>query len=194
MNVQPVVLEGPTLRLEPLLQEHAALLWPKGDPEIFRHLLEPPRDASPEAMEDWVRYCLTVPAAALWTLFEKSTGEVVGVSGYLEIRPQHRGLEVGRTWIARAHQGTRVNPESKYLLLRHAFEELGAVRVQLKTDLNNLHSQRAIEKLGAVREGVLRKYQTRSNGYVRDSVMYSILAEEWPAVKAGLEARLASIR
>jgi RimJ/RimL family protein N-acetyltransferase len=191
MNVQPVVLEGPTLRLEPLLQEHAALLWPKTDPEIFRLMLEPPRDASLEAFEDWVRYCLTVPAAALWTLFVKATGEAVGVSGYLEIRPPHRGLEVGRTWIARSHQGTRVNPESKYLLLRHAFEDLGAVRVQLKTDLKNLHSQRAIEKLGAVREGVLRKYQTRSNGIVRDSVMYSILAEEWPAVKAGLEARMA---
>ena len=191
MNVQPVVLEGPTLRLEPLAREHADLLWPKADPEIFRYSLEPPRDASREAFEDWVRYCLTAPASALWTLFEKATGEAVGMSGYLEIRPPHRGLEVGRTWIARSHQGTRVNPESKYLLLRHAFEDLGALRVQLKTDLNNLHSQRAIEKLGAVREGVLRKYQTRSNGYVRDSVMYSILAEEWPAVKAGLEARLA---
>jgi RimJ/RimL family protein N-acetyltransferase len=191
MNVQPVVLEGPTLRLEPLVLEHAPLLWPKSDPEIFRHSLEPPRDASPEAFEDWIRYCLTAPASALWTLFDKATGEAVGNSGYLEIRPPHRALEVGRTWIARSRQGTRVNPESKYLLLCHAFEDLGAVRVQLKTDLNNLRSQRAIEKLGAVREGVLRKYQTRSNGYVRDSVMYSILAEEWPAVKAGLEARLA---
>lgn len=191
MNVQPVILEGPTLRLEPLLPEHAALLWPKTDPELFRYMLEPPRDGSLAALEDWVRYCLTVPAASLWTLFLKATGEAAGVSGYLEIRPPHRGLEIGRTWIARSLQGTRVNPESKYLLLRHAFEELGALRVQLKTDLNNLHSQRAIEKLGAVREGVLRKYQTRSNGYVRDSVMYSILAEEWPAVKAGLEARMA---
>jgi RimJ/RimL family protein N-acetyltransferase len=192
MNVQPVVLEGPTLRLEPLRREHAALLWPEAaDLEIFRHTLESPRDASPEAFEDWIRHCATIPASALWTLFLKATGKAVGVSGYLEIRPPHRGLEIGRTWIARSHQGSRVNPESKYLLLRHAFEGLGAVRVQLKTDLNNLRSQRAIEKLGATREGVLRKYQIRSNGYIRDSVIYSILAEEWPEVKAGLEARLA---
>jgi RimJ/RimL family protein N-acetyltransferase len=112
------------------------------------------------------------------------------VSGYLEIRPLHRGLEIGRTWIGRAHQGSRVNPESKYLLLRHAFETLGAARVQFKTDLHNLHSQRAIEKLGAVREGVLRQYQVRSNGTFRDTVIYSVIRDEWPEVKARLEARL----
>ncbi|HEY2737467.1 MAG TPA: GNAT family protein, partial [Thermoanaerobaculia bacterium] len=100
------------------------------------------------------------------------------------------GLEIGRTWIAPAHQGSKVNPESKYLLLRHAFEELGAARVQFKTDLNNLHSQRAIEKLGATREGVLRSYQMRSNGVLRDTVIYSVLRHEWPQVKAGLVARL----
>jgi RimJ/RimL family protein N-acetyltransferase len=137
-----------------------------------------------------MRYSLGAADSQLWALVLKETGEAVGVSGYLEIRPPHRGLEVGRTWIGKAHQGTRVNPESKYLLLRHAFEDLGAVRVQLKTDLNNLQSQRAIEKLGARREGVLRKYQTRSNGTIRDTVVYSVIAEEWPAVKTGLEARL----
>lgn len=193
MNVRPVPLEGPTLRLEPLAAGHAPLLWPHVDPDLFRHMLELPRDASYEAFADWVHYCLKVSGSQLWTLFVKATGEAVGVSGYLEIRPPHRALEVGRTWIGRSHQGGRVNPESKYLLLRHAFEDLGAVRVQLKTDLNNLHSQRAIEKLGARREGILRRYQTRSNGTVRDTVMYSIIADEWPEVKAGLEARLAAI-
>jgi len=191
MNVQPVTLEGPTLRLEPLTLGHAPSLWPQVGPETFRHTLEMPRDASYEAFEEWLRYYLEIPDSLLWTISLRETGEAVGVSGYLEIRPRHRGLEIGRTWIGVSHQGTRVNPESKYLLLRHAFEDLEAVRVQLKTDLNNLRSQRAIEKLGAQREGVLRKYQTRSNGYVRDTVVYSILAGEWPAVKAGLEARMA---
>jgi RimJ/RimL family protein N-acetyltransferase len=193
MDVQPVPLEGPTIRLEPLVPEHAPLLWPQTGPEIFQHTLEWPPDSSREAFEDWVRYNLTMPAALLWAIFLQATGEAVGMTGYLEIRPRHRGLEIGRTWIARSQQGTRVNPESKYLLLRHAFEDLGAVRVQFKTDLNNVHSQRAIEKLGAKREGVLRKYQMRSSGFVRDTVMYSILAEEWPAVKAGLEERLAAL-
>jgi ribosomal-protein-alanine N-acetyltransferase len=193
MNVEPVPLEGPAIRLAPLLPEHAPLLWPQADPEVFRHTLEWPRDASLEAFEDWVRYCLTMPASILYGIFIQQTGEAVGITGYLDIRPAHRGLEIGRTWIARSHQGTRVNPESKYLLLRHAFEALGAVRVQFKTDLNNLHSQRAIEKLGAQREGVLRRYQMRTNGTLRDTVMYSILAEEWPEVKERLEARLAAI-
>ena len=191
LNVQPVVLEGPTLRLEPLTLAHAPRLWPQVDPEIFRHTLEVPRDATYAAFEGWMRTVLAAPDSMAWALVRRTTGEAVGVSGYLEIRPAHRGLEVGRTWIGKAHQGTRVNPESKYLLLGHAFEALGAVRVQLKTDSNNLRSQGAIAKLGARREGVLRRYQTRSNGTVRDTVVYSILAEEWPAVKAGLEARLA---
>jgi len=190
MNVQPVRLKGSTIRLEPLVPEHALLLWPKSEPDIYRYTLEWPRDWSAEAFDDWVRYCLEMPASILWTIFLQGTGEAVGMTGYLDIRPQHRGLEIGRTWIARSHQGTRVNPESKYLLLRHAFEDLGAARVQFKTDLNNLHSQRAIEKLGAQREGVLRRFQMRSNGTLRDTVMYSILAEEWPEVKARLEERL----
>ncbi len=194
MDVRPVTLEGSTIRLEPLVPEHAPLLWPHSEPDIFRYTLEWPRDWSAEGFDDWVRYCLEMPASLLWTIFVRETGEATGMTGYLDIRPQHQGLEIGRTWIARAYQGTRVNPESKYLLLRHAFEDLGAVRVQFKTDLNNLHSQRAIEKLGAAREGVLRRYQMRSNGTVRDTVMYSILAEEWPQVKARLAERLAEAR
>lgn len=190
MNVQPVRLEGPSLVLEPLTPEHAPFLWPKADPEIFLHTLEWPRDGSAEAFADWVEHCLTLPASLLLVILVKPEMEAVGMTGYLDIRPPHRGLEIGRTWIAKPYQGTRVNPESKYLLLRHAFEDLGAVRVQFKTDLNNLHSQRAIEKLGGRREGVLRRYQTRSNGFIRDTVMFSILDEEWPAVKAGLEGRL----
>lgn len=190
MNVLPVRLEGPTIALEPLSPEHAPGLWPKAEPDIFRHTLEWPRNPTLEAFEDWVHYCLTRPDSLILAMVLKETGEPVGMTGYLEIRPEHRALEIGRTWIGRAFQGTRVNPESKYLLLRHAFEKLEAVRVQFKTDLNNEHSRRAIEKLGAKREGVLRRYQTRANGTARDTVMYSLIAEEWPEVKAGLEGRL----
>ena len=191
MNVQPVILEGPTVRLEPLTLGHAPGLWPKAGLDLFRHTLESPRDASFEAFEEWVRLSLAKPDSLLFVILDRRTGEALGTTGYLYIRVPHRGLEIGRTWIARSRQGTRANPESKLLLLRHAFEDLGAIRVQFTTDLNNLHSQRAIEKLGAQREGVLRRYQIRSNGTVRDTVMYSVIAEEWPEVKAGLEARLA---
>jgi RimJ/RimL family protein N-acetyltransferase len=190
MEVLPVRLEGSTIVLEPLSPEHAPGLWPKAEPDVFRWTLEWPRNPTFEAFEDWVHYCMKRPQSLLFSILLKETGEPVGMTGYLEIRPEHRALEIGRTWIGRAFQGTRVNPESKYLLLRHAFEALGAVRVQFKTDLNNTHSQRAIEKLGAKREGVLRRYQTRANGMTRDTVMYSVIEEEWPEVKAGLLGRL----
>jgi RimJ/RimL family protein N-acetyltransferase len=192
MTVEPVRLEGPTIHLEPLTPGHIPGLHPKADPDIFQYTLEWPLDPGLAAFSDWIHTSIAAPASLPFAILLAATGEAVGMTGYLEIRPQHRALEIGRTWIARSHQGTRVNPESKYLLLRHAFEALGAVRVQFKTDLNNLHSQRAIEKLGATREGVLRRYQTRANGLTRDTVMYSILAEEWPGVKARLEARLAA--
>jgi RimJ/RimL family protein N-acetyltransferase len=191
LDVRPVRLEGETIHLVPLSLDHAPALWRQADPEIFAWVLEWPRDESFAAFEEWLRTkVLTAPASLGFAILLAATGEPVGVTGYLEIRPHHLGLEIGRTWIARAHQGSRVNPESKYLLLRHAFETLGAARVQFKTDLHNLHSQRAIEKLGATREGVLRQYQVRSNGTIRDTVMYSLIRDEWPRIKAGLEARL----
>lgn len=193
MNVQPVTLEGPTIRLAPLTLEDAPRLWPHADLALFQHTLDAPRDAGLEAFAEWVRLSLAKPDSLLFVILDRRTGEALGTTGYLYIRVQHRGLEIGRTWIAKSHQGTRVNPESKLLLLRHAFEDLGAIRVQLTTDLNNLHSQRAIEKLGARREGVLRSYQIRSNGTVRDTVMYSLVKEEWPEVRAGLEERLAKL-
>ena len=190
MKVEPVRLPGRTIHLEPLTLDHAPGLWPHADPEVFQWLADLPRDDGYEAFHDWIGDILRKPDSLTFAILSAATGEPVGVSGYLEIRSAHRGIEVGRTWIGRAHQGTRVNPESKYLLLRHAFEALGAMRVQFKTDLRNVKSQRAIEKLGAVREGVLRKYQIRSNGVIRDTVMYSLLAEEWPEVRARLEERL----
>ncbi|HXO19821.1 MAG TPA: GNAT family protein [Thermoanaerobaculia bacterium] len=190
MKVEPVRLEGETVRLEPLTLDHVPGLFHHADPEIFRLFVDWPLDPTLEGFRAWIAKILTLPDCLDFATVLKATGEPVGATAYLEIRPAHDGLEIGRTWIARAHQGTRINPEAKYLLLRHAFETLGAERVQLKTDLNNVHSQRAIEKLGARREGVLRRYQKRANGRIRDTVVYSVIAEEWPAVKAGLEARL----
>jgi len=191
LDILPVRLKGEVIHLEPLTLDHAPALWRLADPEIFTWVLEWPRDDSFEAFAEWLRTrVIEAPASLSFAIILAATGQPAGVTGYLEIRPPHLGLEIGRTWIAPAHQGSKVNPESKYLLLRHAFEELGAARVQFKTDLNNLHSQRAIEKLGAVREGVLRSYQMRSNGVLRDTVIYSVLRHEWPQVKAGLVARL----
>jgi RimJ/RimL family protein N-acetyltransferase len=126
----------------------------------------------------------------LFAQVEQATGRAVGRTSYLNISRRDRGLEIGSTWLGRPWQRTSLNTEAKYLLLRHAFEVLGAVRVQFKTDLRNVQSQRAIERLGAAREGVLRKHMLVRDGFIRDSVLYSILAEEWPAVKDRLEARM----
>ncbi|HBL27307.1 MAG TPA: N-acetyltransferase [Acidobacteria bacterium] len=191
MVVQPVRLVGTLVRLEPLTLDHVPGLFRHADPEVFRWVLEFPRDESFEAFRDWLRTsAIEAPASLPFAIVRDETGEPVGSTGFLEIRERHRALEIGRTWIGKTWQGTQVNPESKYLLLRHAFETLGALRVQFKTDLNNVHSQRAIEKLGAVREGVLRNYQVRSNGLPRDTVIYSLIADEWPAAKERLEERL----
>jgi RimJ/RimL family protein N-acetyltransferase len=191
MDVRPVRLEGKAIHLEPLTVQHVPALWRLADPEIFTWVLDWPRDDSFEAFAEWIRARgIEARDSLVFAIVLTATGEPVGMTGYLEIRPEHLGLSIGRTWISRAQQGSRVNPESKYLLLRHAFETLGAARVQIKTDVNNLHSQRAIEKLGAMREGVLRSYQMRSNGVLRDTVVYSIVRDEWPRVKSGLEARL----
>jgi N-acetyltransferase len=192
MEPRPVVLEGEFVRLEPLRLDHAADLLAAGrDEEIWRYL---PR-AAPKRLEDVhamieealerARDGSEVPFAIVL----RSSGRAVGSTRYIDIRRAHRGLEIGWTWIGREWQRTAVNSECKRVLLAHAFETLGALRVQLKTDARNLRSQRAIERLGAVREGVLRSHMVLYDGFVRDSVMYSMVAEEWPRTKARLEAR-----
>jgi RimJ/RimL family protein N-acetyltransferase len=120
----------------------------------------------------------------------RAPGRAIGSTRYLDIRREHRGLEIGWTWLGRAWQRTAANTECKLLLLEHAFEALGALRVQLKTDARNLASQRAIERIGAVREGVLRAHMVVREGFVRDSVMYAVTAGEWPEVKGKLEGLL----
>jgi N-acetyltransferase len=193
MDVRPVTLEGQAVRIELLGLEHAENLYAAAqDPDIWRYMPADP-SGSREAFRRWIEEALaarTAGAEMPFAIVDKESGRAVGSTRYLDIHPRDFGLEIGWTWLARPVRRTRVNTECKYLLLQHAFETLGAVRVQLKTDVRNEVSQRAIARLGAVREGVLRKQRILENGYVRDTVLFSIIAEEWPAVKAGLEAKL----
>lgn len=193
MDVSPVTLEGRVVRLEPLDLEHAAGLEEAGDPQIFTYMGTRPAKQSVAAYQAYVQRLLDTRDTCPFAIVLKASGATIGVTTFMDIRRAHRSLEIGSTWVGRDHQGTAVNPECKYLLLRHAFETLGAVRVQLKTDGRNLHSQRAIAKLGAVREGVLRKHMILPDGYIRDTVMFSITEDEWPQVRAGLEARLQAL-
>ncbi|HUL55307.1 MAG TPA: GNAT family protein [Opitutaceae bacterium] len=191
---RPVVLAGRVVRLEPLQAAHAAGLYAVGqDPEIHRYLLGP-APASLADVEATVAKALAAAATGVevpFAIVHLATGRVAGTTRYFDIRRKDRVLEIGHTWLGRAFQRTAVNTEAKYLLLCHAFEELGAARVQLKTDERNERSRRAIERLGAQFEGILRRYQTRWDGFVRNTAMYAIVSNEWPAVKAGLEAKLA---
>jgi RimJ/RimL family protein N-acetyltransferase len=193
MDVNAVTLEGRAVRLEPLDEEHAAGLEEAGDPQIFTYMGTRPAKQSVAAYQAYVQKLVGAQSTCAFAIVLRSTGQAVGVTTYMDIRAAHRGLEIGGTWVGRDHQGTAVNPECKYLLLGHAFEQLGAVRVQLKTDGRNLQSQRAIAKLGAVREGVLRRHMVLPDGYIRDTVMFSITDDEWPQVRAGLEARLQAL-
>jgi RimJ/RimL family protein N-acetyltransferase len=193
MNLQPVTLTGRVVRLEPLAEAHVPDLAAVGlDDGIWQHMLY--GEIRTEAqMRGWVQDMLRRQASCtdlVFAVIYLPTGRAIGGTRYLEIRPQHRGLEIGGTWYGLAYQGTAVNPEAKYLLMRHAFETLGVIRVQFKTDLLNERSQRAIERLGAVKEGVFRDHLITPSGRIRSSVYYSLLAAEWPDIKARLEARL----
>lgn len=141
----------------------------------------------------WVRELLELQAHGTdlpFAVIHLDSGQVIGSTRYLEIHPLDLGLEIGGTWYAAAHQRTAVNTECKYLLLRHAFEALGCIRVQFKTDLRNERSQRALERIGAAWEGVLRNHMLLPDGTRRHSVYYSILDTEWPLVKKGLEEKM----
>ncbi len=194
MNIEPLTLTGRVVRLEPLSEDHVPALALAGhDESIWQFMLIGVMD-SEDKMRDWVRYLLRQQAKGTdlpFTVFHLGDGRVAGMTRYLDIRPSDRALEIGGTWYAPAYQRTAVNTECKYLLLRHAFETLGCIRVQLKTDLRNERSQRAIERLGAVREGVLRDHMILSDGTVRSSVYYSILKDEtrWREVYAETMAR-----
>jgi RimJ/RimL family protein N-acetyltransferase len=186
---QPVTLEGVSVRLEPLARRHAEDLFEVGkDETIWPYMPRPPLK-SVQDTHAMIDQALEVAAGGTqipFAIIERTNGKAIGSTRYLDIRPNDRGLEIGWTWVGTAFQRTVMNTECKYLLLCHAFEELGAVRVQLKTDLRNVRSQRAIERLGAVREGVLRKHIVLWDGFIRDTVYYSVIESEWPEVKRRL--------
>jgi len=188
--LQPLVLAGRTVRLVPLSVEHAADLMTVATPELFQYASDAPATWTLEDFQAYVQRALASSQRLPFTIVLNDTNQAIGTTSYGDIRLEHRGLEIGWTWIAQMQQGTAVNPEIKYLMLQHAFEVLGMLRVQLKCDGRNVHSQRAITKLGATREGVLRKHVVLPDGFVRDTVMFSITDDEWPQVKAGLEQRL----
>ena len=186
----PVTLEGVHVRLEPLARRHAGDLFEVGTDESIWAYMPRPVLKSVQDTQTMIGQALEVAAGGTqipFAIIDRRSGRAVGSTRYLDIRRPDRGIEIGWTWLGAAFQRTALNTEGKLLLLTHAFEDQGAVRVQLKTDLRNERSQRAIERLGAVREGVLRKHIILWDGFIRDTVYYSILDSEWPEVKRRLE-------
>lgn len=193
MHVTPVTLRGTHVELAPYRDADAPELFHATPPDTFAFYLDRPETWDVAGMAAYMQGALADPARQVFVIREMHdgrAGRIVGCSSYLDIQPKHRNLEIGATWYAADCRGTPVNPESKLLMLRHAFETLGCLRVLLKCDGRNLRSRRAIAKLGAVHEGVLRRHRITWDGTVRDTFMFSILDTDWPRVKAGLELRL----
>ena len=195
MDPQPIILSGRRVRLEPIGPQHAADLYGVGrDESIWRYLLTP-AFALPEDAENWVKMCVGRNERGERLQFAvvlPELGKAIGSTGYLDIDRPNRALEIGSTWYGVEYQRTFVNTECKHLLLKHAFDDLGARRVCIKTDTNNVRSRRAIERIGGVQEGILRNHRINRDGSNRDSVYYSIIEEEWPEVKTALEKKLAN--
>jgi RimJ/RimL family protein N-acetyltransferase len=193
MWVEPVTLVGSVVRLEPLGRLHLdGRFAAAADPDIW-HWMPVDPSASREAMAQWLDDALAARDAGTqqpFTIIAQDSGAVIGSTRYLEIMSHDHTIEIGWTWLAKDARRSAVNTECKFLLLRHAFETLGAMRVQLKTDLRNTRSQDAIARIGGVREGVLRKHRIVQGNHQRSTVVFSIIDDEWPAVKARLQGWL----
>jgi N-acetyltransferase len=186
----PVTFRCPNVTLEPLEQLHAEALLEAGRDESIWQYMATGAFSTLDDARVWIAAALAeqeTGSRIAFAIVDAAGRRAIGSTSYLDIRRPHRALEIGWTWITPAFQRTAVNTQCKRALLAHAFETLGAVRVQFKTDLRNVRSQRAIERLGAVGEGVLRRSMILPGGYVRDSVYYSIVDAEWPDVKKRLK-------
>jgi RimJ/RimL family protein N-acetyltransferase len=201
----PIVLDSARVRLEPIDRRHAPDLAEAGaDPEVWRWLSQAPPDgcALPERtawFERWIDWSLERVAEGdiVFATIRKGVGgapdRAVGSTRYMGVRPEHRGLEIGWTWLGVSAQRTHVNTQAKLLMLTHAFETLGMIRVELKTDSRNAQSRAAIERIGASFEGILRNHMIRRDGSYRDSALYSITEDQWPAIKVELDARSSAV-
>ncbi len=195
MHVEPVTLIGKHVRLEPLTLDHVDALVRVGlDPELWRWIPTPVTTA--DEMRDYVERALDELRRGVslpFAIVDEVSDHVIGSTRYGNIEIDHRRLEIGWTWYAATHQRTAANTEAKLLLLTHAFETLGAMRVEFKTDALNVKSRTAIARLGAVEEGTFRKHMLTASGRARDTVYFAILESEWPTVKARLTGKLGDL-
>lgn len=191
-RLQPVALAGEVVRLEPLAAGHASALAQVGlHPELWRLQPEPV-----QTQDDMQRYVDRALAGQRdgnclpFVIVRQDDGQIIGATRYMDIALAHKRLEIGGTWLTPTSQRSGANTETKFLLLQHAFETIGIMRVVFKTELSNMQSRQAILRIGGVEEGVFRKHLIAQSGRTRDMIYFAILDEDWPAVKARLLARM----
>ena len=191
-HIEPVTLEGRLVRLEPLSLDHVAGLAEVAlDPAIWQWTIARPTTVA--ELQSWAATALAgrdSGAELPFATIEAATGRPIGSSRYMNIVLEHRRLEIGWTWVAPPWQRTGANREAKLLMLEHAFERLGCRRVEFKTDSNNVKSREALLGIGATFEGIFRNHMVMPDGRMRHSAWYSVIDDEWPTVRAGLEAKL----
>ena len=190
MKIEPITLEGHVVYLEPLSMDYVEDLYEAAqDPSIWLYMPTNPGRSRAD-MVAWIRAALRGQEEGTdlpFVIIDRATNRVVGATRYMNVSSKDRGLEIGWTWLAKEARRTGINTECKYLLLRHAFEQIDCIAVEFRTGSVNFQSRNAIERLGAKFDGILRSHQRYTNGALRDTCVYSITAAEWPTVKAHLE-------
>jgi RimJ/RimL family protein N-acetyltransferase len=193
MDIHPITLQGRTVRLEPLSLAHHAQLCEAGlDFELWHWTTQNIR--TPKDMRAYIEEALAEQARGTslpFATIDQASGKVIGSTRYLNIDVSNLRVEIGATWLAKSWHRTAANTEAKYLMLRHAFEDFGCIRVELKTDSLNQRSRDAILRLGAKEEGTLRNHMLTWTGRIRHTIYFSIIDSEWPEVKARLEGLMA---
>ncbi len=190
MDCVPVTLSNTIVTLEPIALTHTNDLTDALDPTVFAYMPMRSSVVTTNEVRRYIEFQMNRTNTISFAVIDNATGRAIGSTSYMNISPDHYGLEIGSTWITKAARGTKVNPAMKLLLLEHAFETLGAIRVVLCTDQRNEQSKRAISKLGAQFEGTLRNHFIMPDAHQRDTALYSIIPSQWEAIRAGLLARI----
>ncbi|MGJ8637398.1 MAG: GNAT family N-acetyltransferase [Phycisphaerales bacterium] len=192
MNALPMTLTNGVVTLEPINLSHCDDLVEALDDQVFAYMPMRSSIRTKNEVRRYIEFQQRRTETIAFAVIDCASGKAVGSTSYMNIRAEHYGLEIGSTWISKSSRGTKINPSMKYLMLKHAFEELGAIRVELKTDARNAQSRAAILKLGAEFEGLTRNHIIMPDDHYRDSAVYSIIPEQWESISTQLLKRIGS--
>lgn len=190
MNTLPIAMTNGMVSLEPIAFSHCDDLVEALDDQTFAFMPMRSSIRTKSEVRRYIEFQQSRTETIVFAVIDCSSGKAVGSTSYMNIRADHYGLEIGSTWISKASRGTKINPSMKYLMLKHAFEELGVIRVELKTDARNAQSRAAILKLGAEFEGLARNQFIMPDGHYRDSAVYSIIPDQWESISTQLLERI----